>query len=304
MESQCVGLAERLGLAPTIKRISPRFPWSFLPPQLWAKPFLAAGPAGDKFKPPWPDILIATGRQTVALALAIKKANPGTFSVQIQNPTIALNRFDIVIAPQHDQLVGENVVSTSGALHQVTEQRLKSARKEFSAEYGGLKRPLIGVLVGGSNQTFRFTDAKGKQFVALLREVLNNSGGSLIITPSRRTDPQILKIIKEGLPDVGIKIWDGKGNNPYFGILAHADALIVTGDSVNMISEALATGKPVHIFKLIGGNAKFDRFHKELEELDKTRPFEGRIEHWQYPGTDDMTIAADAIEKAWASYRN
>ena len=304
MESQCVGLAERLGLAPTIKRISPRFPWSFLPPQLWVKPFLAAGPAGDKFKPPWPEILISSGRQTVALALAIKKSNPATFSVQIQNPTMALNRFDIVIAPQHDQLVGENIVSTSGALHRVTENRLKCAQKEFSAEYADLKKPLIGVLVGGTNQIFRFTEAKGKQFVSLLREVVNTSGGSLIITPSRRTDPQILKIIKEGLPEEDTKIWDGKSKNPYFGILAYADALIVTGDSVNMISEAIATGKPVHIFQLSGGNKKFDRFHTGLRVLDKTRPFEGRIEHWQYPNTDDMTIAADAVEKAWASYRN
>ena len=304
MESQCVGLAERLGLEPTIKRISPRFPWSILPPQLWAKPFLAAGPAGDNFKPPWPEILISSGRQTVALALAIKKVNPATFLVQIQNPTMALNRFDIVIAPQHDQLLGKNVISTSGALHRVTKNRLKSAQKEFFAEYAHLKKPLIGVLVGGSNKTFRFTEAKGKQFVSLLREVLNTSGGSLIITPSRRTDPKILKIIKEGLPDGGIKIWDGRRNNPYFGILAHADSLIVTGDSVNMVSEAIATDKPVHIFQLSGGNRKFDLFHKGLQELDKTRLFEGRIEHWQYPGTDDMTIAANAVEKAWASYRN
>ena len=304
MEGQCVGLAEKLGLAPTIKRISPRFPWSFLPPQLWAKPFIAAGPAGDKFQPPWPDILISSGRQTVALALAIKKANPATFSVQIQNPTMALNRFNIVIAPQHDQLVGDNIVSTTGALHRVTEERLKSAQKEFFTEYADLKKPLIGVLMGGSNQTFRFTEAKGKQFLSLLREVLNTSGGSLIITPSRRTDPQILKIIKEGLPDADTKIWDGKRDNPYFGILALAEALITTGDSVNMISEAIATGKPVHIFQLSGGNKKFDRFHKGLQELDKTRPFEGRIEHWQCPSTDDMTVAADAVEKAWASYKN
>ena len=111
-------------------------------------------------------------------------------------------------------------------------------------------------------------------------------------------------MIKEGLPGGGIKIWDGKRKNPYFGILAHADSLIVTGDSVNMVSEAIATGKPVYIFQLSGGNSKFDLFHKRLQELDKTRIFEGQIEHWQYPGTDDMTIAVDAVEKAWGSYRN
>tara|TARA_B100001123_G_C15077557_1_gene934291 strand:+ start:20 stop:1000 length:981 start_codon:yes stop_codon:yes gene_type:complete len=304
MENQCIALADTLGLNPAIKRISVRTPWSFLPPQLWAMPLNALNDKSDQLDPPWPEILISTGRQTVALALAIKKINPSTFLIQIQNPTMALNKFDIVIAPKHDRLSAKNVVCTFGALHGVTSERLKSAYKEFTAEYNELPKPLIGVLIGGSNKTSRFTKEKVERFALMLREAVNSSGGSLAITPSRRTSENNLRVIKETLKDVQVNIWDGLGKNPYFGILAHADTFVVTGDSVNMVSEAIATKKPVHVYKNFGGSVKFDRFHNELETLGRTRPFTGQIESWEYKGIDDMKIAADAVKKAWDDYKN
>ena len=304
MESQCIGLAEKLGLMPNVKRISPQFPWSILPPQMWFAPFSALSAAGDNLAPPWPDILIATGRQTVALALAIKKANPSTLTVQIQNPTVDLNRFDVVIAPAHDRLTGDNVVSTAGALHGVTSQRLDDARLEFAARYTDLKKPLIGVLIGGTNKKFRFTKENAERFASYLKDAAHNSGGGLAITPSRRTGEENLQIISNALSDQPTNIWDGTGDNPYFGILALADSFIVTGDSVNMVSEAVATGKPVHVFQLSGGSAKFSRFHREMEQQGKTRAFMGQIEHWAYPCSDDMMLAAEAVEKAWNAHKN
>jgi len=304
MESQCIGLAEKLGLTPVIKRVSPRFPWSILPPQLWITPFSALSAAGDNLAPPWPDILIATGRQTVALTLAIKKANPSTLTVQIQNPTINLERFDVVIAPAHDRLTGDNVISTAGALHGVTAQKLDDAGIMFASRYAALKKPLIGVLIGGTNKKYRFTKENAERFASLLKKAAQNSGGGLAITPSRRTGDENLKIIESALSDQPADIWDSSGENPYFGILALADSFVVTGDSVNMVSEAVATGKPVHVFQLSGGSAKFSRFHHTLEQQGKTRAFMGHIEHWKYPGTDDMTLAAEAVEKAWNAHKN
>lgn len=304
MESQCIGLAEKLGLTPIIKRVSPRFPWSILPPQLWIAPFSALSATGDNLTPPWPDILIATGHQTVALALAIKKASPSTLAVQIQNPTVYLKHFDVVIAPAHDRLTADNVVSTAGALHGVTPQKLDKAGVAFASHYANLKPPLIGVLIGGTNKKYRFTKENAERFASLLEEAVHDSGGSLAITPSRRTGEENLQIIKSALSGQPADIWDGSGENPYFGILALADTFVVTGDSVNMVSEAVATGKPVHVFQPSGGSAKFSRFHLELEQQGKTRPFTGQIEHWEYPGTDDMTLAAEAVENAWNAHKN
>ncbi len=158
MRNQCVGLAEALGVDFVVKTVRPRLPWRILAPQLWLAPLSAPGVGGDGFRPPWPELLIATGRQTVALALAIKRASAGrTFTVQIQNPAFALSRFDVVVAPRHDEISGANVIVTEGALHRVTGERLAREAARFRPLLADLPRPLVAVLVGGSNRQYRFT---------------------------------------------------------------------------------------------------------------------------------------------------
>jgi hypothetical protein len=294
METQCLGLAEALGLTPEIKRIRTRLPWSILPPQFWLAPLSAPGPGGDRLRPPWPDLLIATGRQAVAPAIGIKKASPQTVIVQIQNPTVDVARFDLVIAPAHDRLAGANVLSTIGSIHRVTEDRMADEKRNFAARYAALPRPLIGVLIGGDNRQYRMSAASTQDLVAKLREAVKD-GGSLVITPSRRTGTKNIALIRQGLEGVTADIWDGTGDNPYFGILALADAIVVTGDSVNMMTEACATGKPVHVFQLEGNSRKFDRFHARLAEGGMTRPFTGTIEHWRYDPPDDVARAVAAV---------
>lgn len=296
MESQCLGLAEALGLSPTIKRITPRFPWSILPPQLWLAPLQAPGPRGDPLDPPWPDLLIATGRQTVAPAMAIKKKlGRKIIAIQIQNPTVDPARFDLVVTPLHDDLKGENVISTLGALHRITPERLIDEAAAFADRYAALPRPLVAVLIGGSNKQYRMTEQSAERLADLLADAAAKQGVGLAITASRRTGTENIKRIKQRLSHVAADIWDGTGDNPYFGMLGLADAIVVTGDSVNMISEACAAGKPVHIFQLEGGSAKFDRFHQILLDKGLTRPFMGDIEQWDTPPWDDMTRAADAV---------
>ena len=297
MESQCLGLAEALGVVPEIKRIAPRLPWRWLPPQLWLSPLHAPGATGDALAPPWPDLLIATGRATVAPALAIRKAGGGaTVAVQIQNPTVDPGRFDVVIAPAHDGLAGENVVTTLGALHRVTPKRLDAAARRFAPRYAALPRPLVAVLLGGANRQFRMPAETAERLGQLLADAAAHGAG-LAVTPSRRTGDGNLRRIAARLDGLPVDIWDGNGENPYFGILALADAIVVTGDSVNMVSEACATGKPVHVFQLDGGSRKFTRFHAVLEAHGMTRPFTGRLERWTYVPPDDMARAAAAVRR-------
>lgn len=296
MESQCLGLAEALGLTPTIKRITPRFPWSILPPQLWVAPLRAPGPDGDTLTPPWPALLIASGRQTVAPALAIKeKQGSNIVTVQIQNPTVDPARFDLVIAPRHDAVKGDNVVATLGSLHRVTTQRLAEAAAEFGDRYAALPRPLVAVLIGGSNKQYRMTEQSADRLADLLASAVENHGAGLAITASRRTGAANFQRIKQRLAELPCDIWDETGDNPYFGMLGLADAIVVTGDSVNMVSEACATGKPVHVFQLEGGSRKFSHFHQTLEDRGLTRPFTGAIEQWDTDPPDDMARAANAI---------
>ena len=261
-------------------------------------PLSAPGPDGDQLAPPWPDLLISTGRQTVAPALAIKRLQKDRIvAVQLQNPTVNAARFDLVIAPAHDDVSGANVVSTLGALHRITPDRLKAEAAKFADRYAALPRPLVAVLLGGDNRQFRMSDASANRLGSLLAEAARHHGAGLAVTASRRTSPASLQLLRQSLDGCSVDFWDGTGANPYFGMLGLADCIVVTGDSVNMVSEACATGKPVHVFQLEGGSRKFFSFHATFVAHGLTRPFEGRLEDWRYTPPDDVARAAAAVRK-------
>jgi uncharacterized protein len=300
MASQALGLAEALSWHVTEKRLSVRAPWRHLTPQLWLAPLAALGQGGDNLTPPWPDLLIGCGRNTVAPALAVKRLSRGrTFWVQIQDPHFAHDRIDLLVAPEHDSVAGANVLRTLGAVHRVTPERLAVAAARFAPLFRALPRPLISVLLGGDNRAYRMTHADFASFAGQLAD-LSERGMGLAITPSRRSDPESVALLRRRLEGRPAFIWDNGGDNPYFGLLGAADAVIVTADSVSMVSEAAATGKPVHIVELGAGSAKHARFHEAMRAAGITRPFTGAIERWRYEPPGDTARAADEIRRRFA----
>jgi hypothetical protein len=253
------------------------------------------GEGSDAFVPPWPDVVIGTGRLNTAVAVAIKRASRGrTVNIRVQHPQMSLSEFDIIAAPQHDALQGANVFSTLGAVNRVTRARLDDASQKFAAEYADLPRPLIGVLLGGSNRKFTLDADFAEHLADQLEQAQQQHGGTVLITPSRRTDAVVIDVLRRRLPNA--KIWDGVSENPYFAYLALADYLVVTADSVNMASEASFTGKPVYVAGLTGGNNKFEDFHRNLQARGCTRPFTGELAHWQYQPLDETRRVADEIK--------
>ncbi len=300
MINQCRGLAARLGAQAEEKKIELSVPWRWLPPAIIPARLSVLAGSGDRLSPPWPELLIGTGRKSVAPALAVKRASGGrTFCVQVQNPDVALEKFDLVIAPGHDLLSGANVVSTLGSLHGVTATVLDDARARFAETVADLPRPLIAVLLGGNNAVYRMDQSLAARLAGDLATLASANGYGLAITASPRTPREAVAAITERLTNelanAKAVFWDGAGANPFLGYLAHADAILVTGDSVNMISEAAATGKPVHVIELAGGSEKFRRFHTAMVEAGITRPFTGAIEHWSYTVPDDTARVAAEI---------
>jgi mitochondrial fission protein ELM1 len=297
MASQAVGLAEAVGFPFVEKRLEIRFPWSHLPPLLWLRPLSAPSPAGAQLAPPWPDLVVACGRNAAMPALAIRRSSGGRcIAAQIQDPEIGHNEFDVLIVPEHDRLRGPRVVVTRGAVHRATAARLDAARCRFPA-LAAMPRPIRSVLIGGSNKAYRLDLRRLAEIAEALVRILRQDGGSLLVTGSRRTGNAGLGLLGERLANLPAVIWDGSGENPYFAYLALADALLVTADSISMISEAAATGKPVHILELDGGNAKFTRFHAAMRTAGITRPFCGRIEAWSYRVPDDTARAGAAVRE-------
>lgn len=295
MSSQAIGLAEATGFAFVEKRLEIRFPWTCLPPLFWPAPLDAPGGRGDRLMPPWPDFVIACGRNAAMPALAIRRASGGqTVTAQVQDPGIGRGEFDLSVVPEHDRLRGPRVLVTRGAVHRVTPARLAAERCRFP-RLEALPRPILAVLIGGSNKAYRLTLRRIGEIADTIAAILREHGGSALVTPSRRTGAPGQALLTERLADFPAEIWDGAGDNPYFAYLAMADAFLVTADSVSMVSEAAATGKPVHILDLDGGNAKFARFHQIMQNAGITRPFAGRIEEWSYQVPDDTARAGAAL---------
>lgn len=301
MANQVIGLAEAVGFPFIEKRLAVRAPWRHLTPALWVSPLAALGRGGDELAPPWPDLLIACGRTAIAPALAAKRASGDrSFWVQVQDPRYARHEVDLMVVPGHDPARGDNVFATLGAVHRVTPARLAEGAHRFSSLLGTLPRPLVAVLIGGNNRVYRMTRERlatlAEQLTALARR-----GFGIAVTPSRRTGEIGPGLLHDRLAGLPAYVWDGTGDNPYFGMLGLADAIIVTADSVSMVSEAAATGRPVHVIPLDGGSRKFEHFHAAMREAGITRPFRGAVESWIYTPPDDTARAAAEIRKRLAA---
>ena len=294
MASQALGLAEATGFAFIEKPLRVRRPWAWLPPQLWIAPLRGAEAENGDLRPPWPALVIGCGRNAAMPALAIRRASGGrTLAVQIQDPRVGRGEFDLMVVPEHDRLRGPRVLVTQGAIHRVTPARLDAERRRFPA-LEKLPRPILGVLIGGSNRAYRLDLPRLGEIGDAVATAVRQTGGSAVVTPSRRTGADGIALLRERLAGVPADIWDGAGDNPYFAYLALADTFLVTADSVSMVSEAAGTGKPVHILELPGGDAKFARFHSAMRQAGITRPFAGELESWSY-GRPDDTVRAGAV---------
>lgn len=279
MRSQVLGLGEALGLPFEEKIVAARPPFSYLPPYLLPEPKWAIRDADKVLAPPWPDLVISCGRRSVYAALAIRNASHGqTKLVHIQYPIGAVQAFDLVIAMRHDAVDGENVLNVDTALHRVTPIKLVEGARAWREHFAKLPRPLIGVVLGGRNRNYRFTPEIADGFITQLIELQKSMQVGIVVTPSRRTEPEIVERFNAfGGETPGVMVWNGAGENPYFGILGLADALIVTSDSVSMVSEAIATGKPVAVVALSGQAKRHEQFIENMINRGAISRFHGVI---------------------------
>ncbi len=298
IEVQCTGLAEAMGLAPVIRHVKMKRPWHWLPPSLVP---LHPSVYNAQFPPEtgWPDLVIGCGRQAAIFNALVRKKSLGkSYCIQVQDPKISSSLYDLVITPEHDLLRGNNVLTTTGGFNKVTSRRLSEDSSKLSALISHLPRPLIAVLIGGKSKAYDLTEPVMQRLGKQLQQLHETTGCGFLVTTSRRTGEKNEALLKQYLSDLPAFIWDGSGHNPYFGFLGSAEAIIVTSDSVNMVTEAASTGKPVFTVELEGGNNKFDRFHKQLEQKGITRPFTGQLENWSYPELNETKrVAQEVLER-------
>lgn len=304
-QRQAMAMADGLGLAPRVINLRLHHPWDWLAPRLR----IAARQAmedrnGLLIAAPWPDIAIGCGRRAALLTRCLRQWSGGRcFTVQILDPRIAAAQFDAVVAPQHDRLCDPNVIETIGALNPIDETWLEQGRIRF-ASLGELPAPRTAVLIGASNASVTLDDV---WFEALLDAVTRQhelAGGSFLVSTSRRTPRQRVEDLRKAFSRWPGVFWGGSqdGENPYAGMLALADRIIVSADSVNMVSEACASGKPVHAFAIEPVRGKLAAFHEALREGGHLVPLQASASH-STPPLRELAAVAARITAIWRSRR-
>ena len=299
-ETQCIGLAEEIGVLPEICLVSPRKPYTWFMPWGPIDPADAKKKVNNPISSPFPDLVIASGRKTVPYLKKIKRESIGkTFTVYLKDPRIGSRVADLIWVPEHDALRGENVITTTTAPHQVSATKLKFARLNPNLDIAQLSNPRVLVLVGGNSKHHQFDTDNINQFISNLKKLVNESV-SLMITTSRRTPTELATKLSELAKQGNHLMWNGESPNPIIQYFAHADQIIVTGDSTNMVGEAVATGKPVQVFEPSGGHKKITSFLNRLKTKGAICNFEGQLEELVYEPLNSTPFIAQAIMDAYS----
>jgi len=266
-QRQALALAEHLQMPIRHLLLEPRAPWSWLAPRLTlGSRFALPVNQRELFAPPWPHVAIGCGRAAALFTRLLRRlSDRQCYTVQILDPRIDPSHWDTVIAPQHDQVDGANVLKPLGSLNSVDDTWLADGR-ESCPNFADLPQPRVGVLLGGPRKGIALNADYAGQLTARLLQRQRHEGGSLLVLASRRTSPALIEVFRDALRGVPGLLWTGRddGRNPYPGVLGWADRLVVTPDSVNMLSEACAVGCPVQTFVNAPLPAKIERFHHAL----------------------------------------
>jgi mitochondrial fission protein ELM1 len=305
-EINCLGVVAALGLPFEKVVVRPRWLFKSLSPYGPIDPKDRPGQAGSLLQAPLPDIAIASSRIAVPYIRALKRAGGSKlFAAFLQDPRYARSEFDLIWTPEHDRLTGPNVLATLTSPHPFSATRLAACRETPDPRVAALPAPRAAVVLGGPSGAHDYQLADLQRLTEAVAAIAAQ-GYSVMATPSRRTPPALIEAVRRGLAAVDasrVFLWDGAGDNPYGQMLAHADAIFVTGDSVNMVGEAVSTGAPVYVFTPSGGGKRIDAFIAGLERKGAVRRFAGRIEKFAYEPIDSSAEIAQAIAERFAARR-
>lgn len=279
---QALALAEALASGAGELVLRPRAPWRWLAPRRQPGDDRAFGPEFAALLAAPPVVAVGCGRQA-ALATRILRAR-GARAVQVLDPRLPARLWDLVVAPEHDGLGGANVITLAGSLHPVDDAWLARARDAFP-RLAELPSPRIAVLVGGPSARAGFGPADFAALMDAAEGMAARAGGSLLVAASRRTPESVRAALHARARRVPTLAWadDDDGANPYPGMLAWADRIACTADSVNMLSEACATAAPVFVHRPESMHGRPRRFVDDLLARGRIRPLEAGAAPFEAP---------------------
>ena len=299
MVSQVEGLAKALDLDFIHEKIELNNFWNFLPPKITpAKSFVFK----NKFEVHF-NIVISCGRKSVIPSIYLKnKLKSKIINIHIQDPKVSLKNFDFVIAPEHDGLRGNNVLTTKGAIHYVTKDELVLSQNYLRPKVDP-KKKIVSFIIGGPNKYYNYDDSIiNNIFQKIIKNFLEKNYQAIII-PSMRTPKKIIEKTQKYFDKYQIVI-PNVDKKAYLSSLQLADHIIVTCDSTSMISEAALTGKPIYVAQMPPkkNNKRFKDFFKLFQSLNIIKNLEASVEEWNYKKLDETQRVSSYIKEKIEKY--
>ena len=281
MISQVEGMAKALNAEYSHKIVRLSFPWNLIPPKFTPISEIILKDKTYLTENETLDLIISCGKKSVIPSILLKKKNPKIFTIHIQNPKVSFKNFDAIIVPEHDNLNGDNVYSSKGAIHYITEQEINKAKPYLSDKIKSQK--LVSLILGGPNKYYSFDKDQLNKIFNEIRSNFISKGYAVIVIPSMRTPKMII--------DLAIKEFGADGyvvnsvdKQAYLSAFALATNIVVTCDSTSMISEAATSGKPIFVahMKAKKNNYRFKKFFKLFKEVGITRDLGEQVISWKY----------------------
>ena len=295
MISQVEGLAKALDIDFTHHKVELNHLWKFIPPNLSpVSQNVFKKIDHDDF-----DVIISCGRKSVIPSIHLKNtANKKVFNIHIQDPKVDLNKFDFIVAPEHDAIQGQNVISTKGAIHYLTENEISENKDYLNSFIKRDERKIWTLILGGPTKYYDYSTKNMKHIFTSLYKLLKKHDFQLVVIPSMRTPINTIHYAREFFGDNHTIIMD-VDKKAYLSALALSENIIVTCDSSSMISEAALTGKPIYIASILPrkNDKRFQKFRNLFRELNITRNLGEEVENWTYEKLDETNRVANIIKQ-------
>jgi len=293
MISQAEGLAKVLDLDFIHEKIELSTFWKLLPPKI--------APVGNfvfknKFEHDF-NIVISCGRKSVIPSIYLKKKFKNKIiNIHIQDPKVSLNNFDFIVVPEHDGLTGENVLTTKGAIHYLTNDELAQNESYLKSKIDDQKK-IVSFIIGGPNKYYNYNEKIIDEIFLKIKKNFIEKNYQAIIIPSMRTPKNIIQKAQNYFDNNQIII-PNVDKKAYLSSLKLADHIVVTCDSTSMISEAALTGKPIYIAQMptIKSNQRFKEFFNLFESLNIIKNLDSSVENWDYKKLDETSRISSYIK--------
>jgi len=293
MISQVEGLAKALDLDFIHEKIELNSFWKLFPPKVTpVQGFVFKNVISSQF-----DVVISCGRKSVIPSIYLKKKFKNKIiNIHIQEPKVSLNNFDFIVAPEHDDLIGSNVLKSKGAIHYLTNNELDESESYLKDKTNNQKK-IVTLIIGGPTKHY---DYDSKIIDEIFKKVENNflnNDYQLIVIPSMRTPQHIIEKAKDFFGD-GQIIISNVDKKAYLSALKISDHIIVTCDSTSMISEAAITGKPIYVAQMpaVKNDQRFKSFFNLFESLNIIKPLNNSVENWTYIKLNETDRIAEQLK--------